>query len=841
MWVRTGSADEKKGEEGISHFIEHLVFKGTRKFKVGEIASTVEGSGGELNAYTSFDQTVFYVTISKQFTDVALEVISEMMGFPTFDKDEIDNEREVVIEEIKRGQDSFGRRSSQLLFSQSYKGHAYSIPVIGYDTNIRKISRKKIVEYFQSRYVPENMFLVVSGDFESKEMKQKVKSFFSDFQPFKLSKVKRAKEQPHEKVRVKVENAPFEEASFFASWKIPKVKHEDIPALDVLALVLGQGDSSRLVRRMRIEKPLVLSTYASTFTPVERGLFVTAAVFNPDHFEEILTTLNEEIEKILQEPITEEELHKAITNIESEEFYGLETVDGLSRKTGHLEFLMKDPKYFPKYMKKVYAVTREDVLKVARKYLKPKSLTVTVLAPERFENSEAKKQAKKWIKDFEKITSQKKPKVAELKTKKRKKISLTKSRQGSQRLEEIKLGNGSRLFFRPSYETPTFSVRMAHLGGMRMEEDHLGGLTEMLSRTWTSGSSKYSEEEINEKMESWASNINAFGGRNTIGLSVEGLTSYEKDAADVFEDVFSHPKWPKKEIDREVAVMKQKLKSRDDNPAAKAMQKFSEILFSGHPYAKDMHGSEESLSKITEQSVNQHWKKMSQKSNVLAVISGYVDKDLWVDLFKRASKQMGKEEVTKQKFSHSAPDKDVQFYEKLDKEQSHIITGVKGLTFTDKSRYTLELIQSILSGQGGRLFMELRDKASLAYTVAPLRMEGIDTGYFGAYIGCSPEKGKKAISMLKQELQRLADEPVGEKELERSKRYLIGRHDIDLQKNSSVANSILFSEVYGISHKEVFDYVNYINAVSAKDIQTLADQLFSQNFVTVAMGSENPF
>ena len=108
-WVRTGSADEGKKEEGISHFIEHLVFKGTEKFKVGEIASLIEGAGGELNAYTSFDQTVFYVTLSKNFIDQGLETISEMMGFPKFDGFEIDNEREVVVEEIKRGQDSLGR------------------------------------------------------------------------------------------------------------------------------------------------------------------------------------------------------------------------------------------------------------------------------------------------------------------------------------------------------------------------------------------------------------------------------------------------------------------------------------------------------------------------------------------------------------------------------------------------------------------------------------------------------------------------------------------------------------------------------------------------------------
>src|ERR1700722_17261896 len=100
VWVRTGSADEKPGEEGISHFIEHLVFKGSRHFTVGEMASAIEASGGEINAYTSFDQTVFHVTLSKEFEDVGLTVINEMMGFPSFDSGEIDKEREGGIEEI---------------------------------------------------------------------------------------------------------------------------------------------------------------------------------------------------------------------------------------------------------------------------------------------------------------------------------------------------------------------------------------------------------------------------------------------------------------------------------------------------------------------------------------------------------------------------------------------------------------------------------------------------------------------------------------------------------------------------------------------------------------------
>src|SRR5580704_15592349 len=181
MWVRTGSADEVKGEEGISHFIEHLVFKGSRHFKVGEMAASVEAAGGEINAYTSFDQTVFYVTLSKEFEDVGLKVISEMMGFPAFDSKEIDNEREVVIEEIKRSQDSLHRQASRLLFSKMYPKHPYGLPVIGFEKNIEDFTREQILHYFQSRYNPANMTLVAVGDFSSPEMKKKIATRFGEF------------------------------------------------------------------------------------------------------------------------------------------------------------------------------------------------------------------------------------------------------------------------------------------------------------------------------------------------------------------------------------------------------------------------------------------------------------------------------------------------------------------------------------------------------------------------------------------------------------------------------------------------------------------------------------
>ncbi|MNT18618.1 Peptidase M16 inactive domain protein [compost metagenome] len=162
----------------------------------------------------------------------------------------------------------------------------------------------------------------------------------------------------------------------------------------------------------------------------------------------------------------------------------------------------------------------------------------------------------------------------------------------------------------------------------------------------------------------------------------------------------------------------------------------------------------------------------------------------------------------------------------LKKEQTHIVVGYPGLTLLSPERYTLEIMQSVLSGQGGRLFLELRDKNSLAYSVSPIHMEGLECGYFGGYIGCSPEKTEKSIQMLKEEFAKLAEKPLGEAELLRAQRYLIGRHDIELQRKSAVCNSLLFDDIYGLDYRESLDVANKYFAVTAKDVQALAQKIF---------------
>lgn len=843
MWVNTGSADERKGEEGISHFIEHLVFKGTQKYGVGEIASIVEASGGELNAYTSFDQTVFYVTISRQFADIGLDVITEMMGFPRFDAAEIDNEREVVLEEIKRSNDSPGRQASRLLFSSVYKKHPYGIPVIGYDRIIKKVSRKTLTDYYTSRYVPENMLLVVAGDFDNAAMTKQIRERFGTLKKFRLRKVVRKKESKQTSSRIAVRKGAVEEAHFHMSWRVPGAHHKDIAALDVLALIFGQGDSSRLVTRLRMEQALVNSVGASTFTPKDGGLISISGTMNVDNLDATFTVINEELRKLLSEPPSAEEIKKAVTNLESEEFYSMETVDGLARKAGSLETLMGDHAYFQKFLKQVQALKPADLLRVARTYLQPSTMTLVMMVPrnEKATSGFLRRWHKTFAKTYAAAKATRQPAKRAVRLPKMKWAIDKPAASRGTKLEKVRLSSGTTVLFRPSFDTPIFSAKAAFLGGLRVEEGGKDGLTELLSRVWTSGTKRMNEAEIQIAIENMAGGLSAFGGRNSAGLSMQTLAPFEAQAAELFDEILAEPVMSEAAVEREKTLMLEVLKAREDNPGQVVSKMFVETLFQGHPYARDTAGTPDSIPSLQTKDVVGHWHKMANAGNLTVVLTGAVARDKWLERIERASKHFERGGPLKTHFAHEGPKKDLRHFKQMDREQSHIIVGYKGLTLTDERRYVLQLIQSVLAGQGGRLFIELRDKASLAYTVAPMRMEGIDTGYFGAYIGCSPEKGVKAIEMLHAEFNKLVKTLLSTSELERAKRYLIGRHDIDLQRASSIGSAILFNEIYGIDSEETFRFAERLAKITPDHVQSLAREIFTRPEVTCAVGKVQPW
>src|SRR5262245_21716272 len=258
VWVSVGSADETPVDAGLAHVHEHMLFKGTAKRKVGEIASDVEGAGGDINAWTSFDQTVYNVTIASRELDVALDILADAVQHSTFDAAELSKELEVVLEELRRGNDTPSRVASEMLFRTCYQVHPYFRPVIGYVDTVSAFTRDQILSFYKRWYHPDNMCLVVVGDVKADDVVKQAEALF-ELRPNDEAKAKqapRAAEPKQRSLRVVKKAQDIQETHLSFAWHGTPLRHADTAALDVLSILLGSGESSRLFRRIKREKEM---------------------------------------------------------------------------------------------------------------------------------------------------------------------------------------------------------------------------------------------------------------------------------------------------------------------------------------------------------------------------------------------------------------------------------------------------------------------------------------------------------------------------------------------------------------------------------------------------------
>jgi zinc protease len=629
-----------------------------------------------------------------------------------------------------------------------------------------------------------------------------------------------------------VESAPFAETIVHLAFPSPKASHKDVVALEMFALIIGQGESSRLNQRLRMRENLVNYAGASVFAARDPGFTTFSMSLNDRDLPSAMAGLKDELATALSSPISDVELRKALTNLASEQFYHQETVDGLARNYGQYQDLFDDPLYFQKFLRQAEGLTGKAILRTARRYLSAPGAALIIMTPA--DKSVVEPAARAWMKALGPALrkSARRP-IKAAPGGRRKKISFAIPKSGPGTVEKHVLSNGITLITRPNFETPVISLRCASLGGSRLETPATQGATELLSRVWTAGCGDLGEMEMNQKIDEMAASLSAFGGRNSEGLSMSCLRPFFNEMLDLFARTYREPLFEESAVRREIKSMTEHVKLRRDNPAQLCILEFMKNLFPNHPYGRDPYGEETAIERLGQAAVADIY---ARRSGLTIVASGAVD---GADLRRRLEGALGDVAVTNganKLFPLQYPKRETRVYLNSVKEQSHIIVGFPGLTLREPERYTLQVIQAILAGQGGRLFLELRDKASLAYSVAPMRMEGLEGGYFGAYIGCSPEKAGKALRMMRDEFTKLYETKVHDGELMRAQRYLIGKHDIELQKNSNLTSSILFDQIYDIDFLETYRFTERIRAVTADGILGLARKIFSRPAVISVVG-----
>ncbi|QRN95707.1 insulinase family protein [Archangium violaceum] len=827
VWVKAGSADERPDQAGLAHLHEHMLFKGTARRGPGEIARDVEAHGGEINAWTSFDQTVYHIVIASQFARMGLDILGDAIRSSAFDADELAREIEVVCEEIKRSQDTPARRASRDLFSTAYQVHPYRHPVIGTAESVRSFDRNKVLEFYRRHYTPRNLVLSAAGDFTEAELRRWVEDIFGgDWgRPYEGG-VARTREPEVARRRVMLRPDEVKEAYLNLAFLIPQADHPDVPALDALAMLAGQGDASRLVLEVKRKRSLVNDVHAYAYTPRDPGLFATSLTLPPAKLPQALEETVRVLAAMRTGLVPADELATVKALIEAESVYQRETVQGLARKMGHYQSSMGDLEAEARYYEAIARLTPERIREVAERYLRFDQALVTGLMPQgaAFGAEQAEEILDRVSRETPAAPPERRAPRASS-TEPAPRVGRT-SPASPGRVVEERLPSGARLIVREERAVPLFAMRAAFPGGLRYETPETNGLTTLLGRSITRGTPSHDAEEISHLIDSFAGSLSGQGGRNSVGLRGEFLSRHFQAAFRLFADCLLNPSFPEAEVTRERALLLQDILTREDKPSGLAFDLFGRTLFRSHPYRLSPLGEQASVERLGPDALRAYHAAHMDPSQLTLSVVGDVRVDEVLALAHEAFGTSRGRAVPPPEIRPEPPPESQRSDKRvLARAQTHLVLGFQGLRVGDGRRHALEVLSTLLSGQGGRLFVELRDKRSMAYSVSSFSMEGVDPGYFAVYMGTSPEKVEAALAGIREELARVRDEPIPEAELARAKQHLIGTHEIGLQRNGARAAILALDICYGLGLENFHHYAERVAAVTAEDVRAVARQL----------------
>lgn len=816
--VKVGSANETDEEAGICHVIEHMLFKGTPTRPAGAIARDVEAAGGEINAYTSIDQTVFYINMASRFADRGLSILADAVRNPLFDAEELEREKEVILEEIRREQDNPGRMTSEHLFQESFKTHTYGRPIIGFPKTVKSFTREQMSSFYRRWYTPHNMVFIAVGDFESKRMLADIKKAFDGFSGPRAPQQDLPQEPRQKKPRIFIKTMNIQSAYLAIGFHVPQITHEDVPAVDVLSHILGGADSSRLEQEIKERRRLVHNIYAYAFTPKDPGIFAIGATLRDADVLKAIESIRREVEKIAAEPVSSEELSRAKLNIRSHEIYEKETVGGQGSKIAHFLATAGSHEFEGRYYAMLSDVRAETVREAAQRYLSFEGASVVLLLPEGSPIAKSKAAIERAL---------------VFAPAKRGKAAIA----GKSGPEKIKLKCGATLIVCENHNLPIVSVCAAALGGTRYESRSTNGVSVLMSRTMTKGTESRNAVRIATDIEKLAGHVDGFSGRNTVGLRSEFLSDHLEEGFNLFGEILSDPSFAADEVARERRLQLRAIKDQEDALSSLTFAELLNALYPKHPYGLRALGRAESVKKFSRLHLARCHREAFRAGNMVMAIVGDVARS---EVERLANDILGRLPRGKSRPQRIAPDprpkarREIAIMKK-GKQQSHIAMGFMSTTFSSPDRYPMTVLNNILAGQGGRLFLTLRDKMSLAYSVSSVNHDGLEPGFFAVYIGTDPAKEQKAIDGILAELSSIISKRVSNDELERSKMYLVGTYELDLQRSSTVSGLYTFNELYGLPLKAIESYPQRIMEVTGDDVLRVAKKYITPESYTLSV------
>lgn len=810
---RAGSATEGRFlGSGISHFMEHLMFKGTHSQEVGAIASSIQAIGGTINASTGMDFTIYTVTVPAEFFKTALNVLADMVQHPNFDPVELEKEREVIFREMIMNEDNSQRELIRQVFATAYLNHPYRLPVIGFRPVLEEVDREDVQEYYHSLYSPNNMVFSVAGNINVAEVMPLIGEAFSGFA--RSAEVVRnlPTERPQIVPRHFEKEFPTQVTLMAMAFPGVSLLDEDLFAMDVLAKILGEGKSSRLYQELYEKDKRVYSIGSWNYTPVDPGLFVVQATLDDGQVEGVRGAVEKEIRRIQDKGVTSAELAKARRQVISDYVRGQQTTGDVAWRQAVDFSFAGDERFSLRYVDRVQQVSQDDLQRVARKYLRASALNTVIIRP---------------TTDSAKLKAVGRP-VNDI--------------PFDNQIEKIVFDNGLTVLLRQDSTFPWVDFQVVLKGGSRQESDADSGLSQLFQSVWTRGTKTKSAAQIDDFLESRGMDMGAHAGRNSVGVNVSGLKGDVDAALELLVDVVFYPVFPEEQLEKAKADQLKAIERQRDNIFQFTAQVLRENLYQVHPFRLNPDGTPEAVAQLRREDLVAYHQFLVEPHNmVLAVYGDIAAEDLKQKIRSVFGRRAGAP-VRIREFAEPEIAEPIRVESRLPKQQAMLMVGFHAVDLFSSERYKLELTAAILgSSFSGRLFNVVREEFGEAYTLGGALLPSLDTGFTYFYVLTVPESIPKVEELVRAEIERLAQDPVSEDELQSMKNYLIGTYQSQLQTNAALAMTTALDDLYGLGHEYFKLFPEKIQAVTAADVTQMARKYLDlQKAVTVITLPEVP-
>ncbi|MBL9128074.1 MAG: insulinase family protein [Verrucomicrobiales bacterium] len=696
-----------------------------------------------------------------------MDILCDIMQNATLPADELVKELDVIRREMDMCHDDPGRRSSRRLFETAYTQSPYRYPVIGIPDIFNTLTREDVAGYYRTKYAPNNLFFVVVGDIAAAEIVEQIRTAFAGTKARPVPIEAQAEEPRQTAPRECVEEDAVELGHVHVSWHIPELRHADVPALDVLSVVLGTGRSSRLHREVRERAGLVHSVEAWTYNPGSPGLFGISAVIDGPRFADADQAVRKEVEKLVSGGISAAELSKAVKQMTAGTLASRKTMQGQAQDLGGSWLAVGDLGFSSRYLASVGRVTVDDLVRVARTYLTDENRTIAALLPTG---------SRPAVRTREVVTT-------------------------SAPIRKFVLPNGLRLLVKEDHRLPFVELRGVLRGGVLAESAAESGITGLMTKMLMKGTQRRTADEVAVAIESVGGSMDTYAGNNSFGVTMEVLRTDFETGLGLFAEVLRQPAFPADELEREREYQLAVIRGQKDQLLQLAGRAMRRGLFGDHGYGLDATGTEASVQSLTLGRIEAFHTRWGVPENCVLAIYGDVDAEAVHAAVAREFGGWAATGLTPETNPPLAPlsgSTRVDEWVDKDKKQAVVVLGFRGAEMRDPDRHALELIQEACSDMGSRLFLRIRDELGLAYYVGAQNFVGVAPGYFGFYAGTEPAKVARVVEEFMAEIEALRRDGLTPEELQRAKAKVIGQRKIARQDLGGYAMTTALDELYGL-------------------------------------------